>query len=77
MSRERTVCIICGFEQPPIPGIKDGPAMPGICYDCCGAVNYLREHLEEIQQVVREHKGPEPKRIDDAIWNGQPKGTNG
>ena len=42
MSRERTVCIICGFEQPPIPGIKDGPAVPGICYDCCNAVNYLR-----------------------------------
>ena len=54
MSRERTVCIICGFEQPPIPGIKDGPALPGICYDCCNAVNYVREHLREIKRSWRK-----------------------
>ena len=76
MSRERTVCIICGFEQPPIPGIKDGPAVPGICYDCCNAVNYLREHLREIKKIVEEGL---PKvtmaapRIDHAIWNGPDK----
>ena len=77
MSRERTVCIICGFEQPPILGIKDGPALPGICYDCCNAVNYVREHLREIKKIVEEGL---PKvtmatpRIDHAIWNG-PDGT--
>ena len=76
MSRERTVCIICGFEQPPIPWIKDGPALPGICYDCCNAVNYLREHLREIKKIVEEGL---PKvtmaapRIDHAIWNGPDK----
>ena len=77
MSRERTVCIICGFEQPPSPGIKDGPALPGICYDCCNAVNYLREHLREIKKIVEEGLPKvtmDTPRIDHAIWNG-PDGT--
>ena len=68
MSRERTVCIICGFEQPPIPGIKDGPAVPGICYDCCNAVN-----LREIKKIVEEGLPKvtmDTPRIDHAIWNG-------
>jgi len=50
--------------------------VPGICYDCCNAVNYLREHLREIKKIVEEGL---PKvtmatpRIDHAIWNGPDK----